>query len=215
MNDEFKKEVLVSNLKIIIDGINQIINTNKDHHILSIANSIRTICHDSNNSRSILNQLNLLETDFYSPQGTGDDLRNKTVVLAWPMIKIQETRHEETIDISTIPNGICHNDKLIPFNKWWTEPVVVQNGNILGRKQIILQTTNKLGGAHLDIETQSQAFRTFKEQSVLFLGIQSLSTNEHDENIFPLMIYKAHIIQIAIELVISLRKVISEINEYL
>lgn len=36
-----------------------------------------------------------------------------------------------------------------------------------------------------------------------------------DENIFPLMIYKAQILQIRFEVVISLRKVISEIDDYL
>lgn len=215
LSESAKKEALIYNLKIIIDGIEQVVATNKQHHILSIANSIRTICHNSSSSKSILSQLNLIDTDFYSPLESEENLRINTPVLAWPMIKIQETINGNTIVFGAIPHGISTNDKALPFEEWWTEPVVAQNSQVLMRKQIILQTSNKLGGAHLDLETQNQAFRVFKEQAILYLGIRAPGTNKEDENVFPLEIYIAHIIQIGFEVVTSLRKVIPEIDDYL
>lgn len=160
MNQPKKKHLY--NLKIIIDGIEQVMAANKQHYILSIANSIRTICHDSSSLTSILSQLDLINTDFYSPTKSEENLRINIPVLAWPKIKIQGTVKENVIVFETIPHEISMNDKTLPFKQWWNKPVIAQNSQVLTRKQIILQTSNKLGETHLDLETRNQAFRIFK-----------------------------------------------------
>jgi hypothetical protein len=112
---------------------------------IRIAVTIRTLIHDTPKSVSLLHQLNAkniisVPTSF----GHAKKLpKNFKPVSMFPMLAISSSGG------TTSPFPLPDPPTNLPVEEWWNEIVWIQEST-LTRKQIVLNTANKEGGAHVE-----------------------------------------------------------------
>jgi len=112
-----------------------------------LANSIRLLFHDTGNSKSLLGQLGLKNTEFYDTAfeyDPNDPLYDAGLIVKSCDLETGEWKFSPLLD--TAPQI-----RKTKFEIWWNTPVFVDTiGNKLSRKDLILSIGNQDGGAHVD-----------------------------------------------------------------
>lgn len=126
----------------------------KEYQALTLANLIRLFVHDTNNSTSLLKQLDLKQVEFISAK-IEPSSRSKS----WASLYMISTNHEKKIAESTPrfkirgyydslhPNSDYHR---VNFETWWEETIEITHPLEFSRKNYILYIANKDGGVHVD-----------------------------------------------------------------
>lgn len=118
-----------------------------------LAVTARVLMHDTKQSRSLLRQLKLLPgMGFFCtarPQSEntifGDDTRLVLVEMGGKGVS-----YKVPADKIPPPPGQRHKIRLFP--EWWNEPIIITKGFSFCRRDIVLNLSNKVGGAHVDPE---------------------------------------------------------------
>lgn len=185
-------------------------NYNKGYEIVvqQISTDIRTLVHDTNNSKSLLNHLNIKDKlKFY----------DTTLIHQFKSQKIKEhffPNFSHTFgfsDISLKPifeKEIC---LLNDFDGWWKGDITkYKEQQLISREQLILNLANKDGGAHIDknLELDETYAKITRNDHFTFKGINSLGENILQENSPE----KPLVYVIAKELICSLEDYLNGIN---
>ncbi|PHI37541.1 hypothetical protein CBQ28_09255 [Pseudoalteromonas sp. GCY] len=171
-----KEEVLADlnrQLKFMNRSFTEFDNGDIDEAI-RIAQIIRVLVHDTKVSTSILNHLKLksgfkfLDTSTHYPK---NELAPKVGLLSISFAgpKVRFTPH--------LAGAIEKNHRpYIEFFDWWSKQVVLScGGQELTRKDIVLFTSNKAGGAHLDIDMPKHLYDLLNHKGI------GLITNDEEE----------------------------------
>lgn len=111
---------------------------------------IRVLVHDTSNSTSLLTLLGKKDIDFYD---SGLDWESDHRLSPTGLADIQFSPPKELRYSAPLDNLWPGKSKVkkVRFNQWWNKVVYLDNKqNKLNRKELILNTANKLGGAHVD-----------------------------------------------------------------
>jgi hypothetical protein len=114
-----------------------------------IALSLRVLLHHRGQSKSLLEQLGMRQLEFYDTAGPIDpaELLSKCGFI---MMKMSSGEGKYIPRIAGPPNP-NHKIRKIPFNQWWSEPVLkAKDGNLFSRYDLIRNVADTDGGAHVD-----------------------------------------------------------------
>lgn len=126
---------------------------------IRLAQALRVMFHETNNSKSIYNLLNYKLyfkslSGFYSPTN---------LLSSWMLLSIQMDREGiRYVPLYDQPEGILYYD----FEDWWNHVIFDDKKNIFSRKDIVLYVANKDGGAHLDLELPEKYANLVKYNSL-------------------------------------------------
>lgn len=157
---------LVTKLKEQMDFIRtscELFDAGKPHEAIRIGTPIRTLFHETTNSKSLLGQLNarniqLLTTIPDLPSVPGKIMGMSfdpvfSITLAGPVLEF------------TVPSPASR----LPVDKWWQQPVLVhQDGRkdvVITRRTVVLHTVDKEGGTHVDPNITEQLEFMIKDGS--------------------------------------------------
>ena len=125
---------------------------------IRLAVCIRVLVHDTSKSTSLLHLLKKKDIDFYD---TSTDYEPQNLMPHFGLCFLRfERKSGESATGSYVPClDSCfeiHNVKKIKFNDWW-EKVVIKDSksNFFTRRKLVLEVSNKEGGAHVDHELDS------------------------------------------------------------
>ncbi len=143
--DDLKKHLEVQ-LQYIKSSC-ELFDSGIDEEANRLAVSIRVLVHDTNNSNSLLNQLNIKNIDFYDMSFEYKQKYSASHFgLVWLALGDPFTGYCAMLD--GIPNIYV---KKIKFTEWWNKIVIVdKDKNKLTRKDLVLKAANEDGGAHVD-----------------------------------------------------------------
>lgn len=150
-----------------------------------VATNIRTLVHDTSNSISLLNKLNLKSILFV------DTNTSKNAFSYWNLNNVEMSsgifnntpyigivakdikgNNDGTISIKYFPiyKQWTNFIPIVDFETWWnTEVYDNKNGDVLTRKSLILNIANKDGGAHID--NLKQEYKSFKKNDLIQFNI--------------------------------------------
>lgn len=112
---------------------------------IRMAVSIRVIVHDTNNSKSVLRQLNLKQGKFLSTSITTEPTN---MMQSLGFVNMAMNRHGS---FYVAPLDSAPYESFMSFDDWWSEPVFVDvKARQISRKKLILSVSNQDGGAHVD-----------------------------------------------------------------
>lgn len=167
-----------------------------------IATSIRVLLHNTRNSHSLLDQLNLKNISFLNTSLEYNS-RNKKFFFGMCNVEIELNDDKVLIGrcapfLGNIPKGV--NCKKLLFSKWWNQVVIADSkNNAFSRMELILSLANKDGGAHVDPALPARYRALTRENSLGF----SVGTNGVNTPIIGFEL--ATVRQIAYELVGSIK----------
>ena len=147
---------------------------------LRLAVSLRVIFHDTKQSTSLLQHLNLkdkikLISTFVSPKSMGDRFGN---IIWHTVIPLMLTSN----GVKAPTNTWSARSNLL-IDDWWNEEIWVENVLKLSRKDIVSSAANQDGGAHLDANpsTKTRALKTGPIVTVKINGklVEDGLTNHH------------------------------------
>lgn len=212
MNQEELKNHLSEQLYFLESDLN---STNEKEFLAKrTATTIRTLVHDTQSSNSLLNQLNLKGISFYNSSAGKDDIsfwRGNFGINGWgistlPFIGIvgkDVLVESNNVTVKYFPIYKQWNQlnyfKTIDFEAWWNG-IIYDNrmGVTLSRKNLILNVSNKDGGAHIDeLRVEYISFKTADVFKYVYNG-QIQGTDN-------MPVYPA-VLQIAWELYNSIKK---------
>ncbi len=106
-----------------------------------LATSLRILLHETRMSHALLGQLSLLSTMqfFDSTKGTG----SLTILVREAG---QDPRYAPFLDD---PPPRCGQGQWLPFDRWWTLPVIRMPQASFCRRDLVLEIANTDGGAHV------------------------------------------------------------------
>lgn len=112
---------------------------------------IRVLVHDTKNSTSLLTLLNKKDMKFYD---SSIPYHPENLAPYNGLIMMRMSTQEGASYVAPLDDGppTRSRTKKIPFNTWWENMFVIkdQNGKTFTRKDLVLNTVNKDGGAHID-----------------------------------------------------------------
>jgi hypothetical protein len=112
---------------------------------------IRVLVHDTSNSRSLLTLLNRKNIKLYD---SSIPYHPENLLSHNGLVMIKMSTNEGASYVAPLDDGppIRSRTKKIPFNMWWENMFVIKdkNGETFTRKDLVLNTANKDGGAHID-----------------------------------------------------------------
>jgi hypothetical protein len=118
-----------------------------------LAVTVRVLVHNTETSKSLLTQLKLMPGMGFlctaRPQSP-DILIGQNSRLVLISAESDGVRFNAPTD--RIPPPPYQRHKIVFFPKWWNEPVVITDKAIFTRRNIVLDLSNKVGGAHVDPE---------------------------------------------------------------
>lgn len=116
------------------------------HEAQRLATTIRVLLHDTENSHSLLNQLNKKSIYFVSttPPFIPVNLASYTGFL-----NIEMNKEEGSYILNNIQEE-SSNIKFLEFYDWWNELIIYDNKTLFTRKDIVTNIANQDGGAHVD-----------------------------------------------------------------
>lgn len=133
-----------------------------------LALAIRILMHDTHASHSLLGQLGLKTGLFLNS--------------SLPLEPNNPMSHHGLVSVGGTPKKMdyrAHLDeapwsKQVPFDDWWTSPVIVdQKDQRFSRRDIILTATNQDGGAHVDPNLDDAYVALAKNNSLSWFGLTS------------------------------------------
>jgi hypothetical protein len=168
-----------------------------------IATTVRVLVHDTNQSQSLLKQLNLKSIDFYNTSAKLDP-KNFATHMGLVFMRMEllsgDSEYLPYLD-DFLPDSMC----LKKFDDWWLEPVIVdKNHNIFTRKDLILATSNKEGGAHVDPKLDIKFENLLRNNSINWYIHSDIGTEPFGKENIQLVM--ASIRQIGFEMLKTLEK---------
>src|SRR3989339_821003 len=113
-----------------------------------IATCVRILVHDTDSSISLLSQLRFKDTKFYN---TASEYRSTNLLVHMGLVSMRLSTNQDEKYVAFLDDGIPNSQKLVKFDDWWNKIVIKDfNKNTFTRRDIILKTCNKEGGAHID-----------------------------------------------------------------
>lgn len=124
-----------------------------------LATCIRVLVHDTSKSTSLLRLLNKKDICFYN---TAADYDPKNLLPYFGLCifglgkKSGQSITGRYMPCLVAPNPNRHHPRKIRFNDWWEQVVIKDSkSNFFTRKKLVLDVSNKDGGAHVDPELGS------------------------------------------------------------
>lgn len=138
----------------------------------NIALRVRTLLHDTDKSKSLLGQLSKKSNGFYS---TNTPLSAQSISSHFGLINIglkgKDTKYYPKLDNTPFANWL-------DFDNWWSEVIFKDSaGNLVTRRNLIIDAANKDGGAHVDDHIPEVYYNLSKNNS-LGLHIVSAEGNQ-------------------------------------
>lgn len=128
-----------------------------------LAVTVRVLVHDTRRSRSLLAQLGAKQSLRWIDSNGGLDARR--AVLFSSLVSFRTNVDEGGVQLRILPveqAEILARGQLLDFETWWrTAPVMVGNGELIARADVVDMLANQDGGAHVDLK---------KERFVTLLG---------------------------------------------
>lgn len=118
-----------------------------------IAATLRTLLHDTDNSTSLTNHLQIKNQSFLSTcsqfsEDSGVKISQKGLI----SIFLGDNGENFFVPLDDAPEK-----KNLQFDEWWNECILIdQEGNLFSRKDIVLDIANKDGGSHVDKELKPE-----------------------------------------------------------
>lgn len=165
--DEIRKR-LKDHIQYLIDSCKSY-DEGKTAEARRMAVTIRVLLHDTNNSTSLLKQLDKKDILFYDTAYEHDP-NNMLTTTGLASIRIGG-------GVKYIPhlNDFSYGRGKIPFQEWWDQIVVVdKHGKELSRKKFVTTMANQDGGAHVDPKLDSDYYNATRGDS---LGWTDLNGN--------------------------------------
>jgi hypothetical protein len=124
----------------------ELYDSGKINEAKRIAVCIRTLFHDTRNSKSLLGQLQKKSNLFYSSNlPIAEESISSFFGLCMIGMKGNDSKYYPKLDEMTF------SSQWLPFEEWWNEVIFRDKGfNKITRKSLITTTTNQDGGAHVD-----------------------------------------------------------------
>lgn len=164
-----------------------------------ICTCIRVLVHDTRKSVSLLSNLGLKHSIKYQKTAKDED-QGKCLITGSALVMCRIRGVESTI-LPVLRDGpfpfVNSN-----FKDWWECIVFKGSTGSLTRKEIVLTTANKIGGAHVDENGISSTFEESKLGFNSIINIMDKDLNKHKIDTSEQL--QAMIRQIAEELIISL-----------
>lgn len=128
-----------------IKSSSKLFDQGNENEARRIATSLRIMFHETNNSHSLIKQLNkinslklLSSTGLYTPSN---------LVSSWELLQMVFSNN----GMKYMPIGIpSERTFFLYYEDWWNEVIFDDKKNILTRKDIICFVANQDGGAHVD-----------------------------------------------------------------
>lgn len=179
-------------------------DTGKKHEAKRLAVTIRVLLHDTSMSMSLLRQLGLKHRLLFLD--TAGPVNRRNLLPLTPMLIFRATMTEGGLVPSYQPvfyDGPRPDSGLraLPFDDWWTM-MVLRDADLeeFSRRDLVLYLANKVGGAHVDPDTQERLDTLAKSQTVGFsVGDGRTERRIQEDPILP------YVRQIAFELLEVLR----------
>jgi hypothetical protein len=167
---------------------------------------VRTLCHETSSSHSLLGQLNLLDTlefvdtatpappDLEPESGVDDSVETFTVTMfASPLAPMGGGPRGYTplLDTFSARRGR-------PFSEWWGAVVLEDPGHRMTRRDVVLALANQDGGAHIDPVLGDTAYAAMsRDASLGTIGYRTVDGREHAIDVNPVLMVMR---QIALEI---------------
>ena len=147
-----EKELLndLKNQIVLIKNSVNLFDNGCEFESINLATRIRVLVHDTNNSTSLLKQLDKRNILFYDSSVPFISDTPKRTCFQTPCLT--------SIRLST-KDGVSYEAPLddremtkIEFSKWWEDNIILidTEGNRFNRKELVLNVANCDGGAHVD-----------------------------------------------------------------
>ena len=157
-----------------------------DVFALPISTAIRVLVHDTNNSHSLLGQLNRKNIQFLSTNTISNDASVHLGLVRRINVGVLdgkggEARYWPHCDERDFPDMSAKNN--LSFTDWWSKEKILQSGSSsLTRKDLVLAVANKDGGAHFDkkVEQKYDEFRHSWSGETSLIGTQSRQSRGYD-----------------------------------
>lgn len=141
-----------------------------------IATSIRVLVHDTENSKSLLTQLNKKDIKYYD---SASKPRPGNLLSTTGLVSIQI--HNEKITYVPRLDNTPFNIQKVEFGQWWSGVVIVdKNRTQFNRSDLILKMCNQDGGAHVDPKLNNKYAALSRSNSV---GWKLESSNGSEEDL--------------------------------
>ncbi|UAA39804.1 hypothetical protein KIH87_05465 [Paraneptunicella aestuarii] len=152
---------------------------NEEVLALPISTAIRVLLHDTKNSTSLLTHLNKSKENFFST-----NLKDSRECVHLGLVRRVNIGVKDGVGGEAKYLPLCYGKyfsteeqgKYLSFNEWWEkEGIFVNEQSTLTRKDLVLNVTNKDGGAHFDkkVKKNYDAFRHSWSGGSCLSGINS------------------------------------------
>ncbi|ROZ49405.1 hypothetical protein EEB13_05645 [Rhodococcus sp. WS3] len=151
-----------------------------------IAVVIRTLVHDTKNSRSLLYQMKIKSVLQWND--TAHDIKPHNIAATTGLTSMGLGLDGSIAFLPRVGERLRSAPSLrtVSFDDWWTRHVIKDaNGNLFSRRDLVLALANKDGGAHID-RLQASTFALAHENSTGWIRMSdSGATNPMPSPIFP------------------------------
>jgi len=117
---------------------------------------VRVLVHDTSMSRSLLKQMDVKDSMRWIDSNGGLDARES--ILFSSLMVFRTTVVEGGMELGVLPIDqaqILAEGRLMDFTTWWkTAPVMVGNGELITRADVVDMLANQDGGAHVDLKKE-------------------------------------------------------------
>ena len=131
----------------------------------SMATTIRVLVHDTNSSISLLTQLNKKNGKFYDSTVDINNIKNNGGKIIGSFSNLAnigiEGKYIPMLDDPITPEGF------VDFDNYWNKVVILdKDRNEHTRKDLVLNISNKDGGAHVDSKVSQKYYDLIKQNSL-------------------------------------------------
>lgn len=166
---------------------------------LPIATTLRVLCHDTKNQKSLLNQLNLKSSPCFQSTQVLESSGNKAPFCGLVYVRLNFDKAWFDPKYSNQPQG--HSFTKVSFDNWWNMVIIRDyEGHQLTRKDLILEVTDRDGGAHVDSSLNETYYSISRKHSLSWTFYKN---NAHSEPVTG--VERASLFQIAHELLCSFK----------
>ena len=170
----------------------------KHHEAKRVATILRTLFHKTRSCKPLLGQLQMQRTHWYN---TASPFQPKNLAshLGLTKFKFDDGRLPYLI-----PKGLPENVSKLPFDTWWSIPVLVavkeDEKRFFSRQKLVLNVADTDGGAHVD-EGLDEIYNELSRKNGL--GVNAI----YKENKYPLLYPELPCLrQIGHEVLLSLKE---------
>lgn len=162
---------------------------------------IRTLVHDTTNSKSLLSQLGKKNIGFID---TSKEYNPHNLLAHFGLVAMRMSIGGDKPGATYVPlldDVPFGTVKTVPFAKWWNQIIFAFKRNIITRKELVLTVANQDGGAHVDPKLDDKYLELSRRNA---LGWTFTGPNVSKEPLKGAEL--ASVRQIAHELLMSLKK---------